>query len=128
MIDVVEIASAASVLSPKRRVLNELFLASYHLSSYGGCEFGCPYCDGWAQSETSLNAQIQVFPDHPARLAQELVTISPTKCWASPTENRINPLNNITGRHGNCSRSWLTIITLWCCSPKVLQPVTIFLC
>lgn len=77
MIRYVEIFSAKQVLSPKRHALNEMFLASYHLRSYGDCEFGCPYCDGLWGEDTPPKSKIQVFPDYPKRLAQELTTVSP---------------------------------------------------
>jgi DNA repair photolyase len=77
MVQHIEIFSAKQVLSPRRHDLNEMFLASYHLRSYGGCEFGCPYCDGLVGSYTPLNSQIQVYLDHPKKLAQELAAIPP---------------------------------------------------
>lgn len=77
MVRYVEIFSDKQVLSPKQHDLNEMFLAAHHLRSYGGCEFGCPYCDGLSGRDTPIESQIHVFPDYPDRLAQELEAISP---------------------------------------------------
>ena len=38
--------------------INELFIAIYHLATYGGCEFGCAYCDSWSYSDQEINEKI----------------------------------------------------------------------
>jgi len=62
-------------LPPRHEEVNELLLASYHLATYGGCEFGCPYCDAWSFDECPLNENIRAFVDLPERLATELPRI-----------------------------------------------------
>ncbi len=64
-----------SVLGQRRPTINEFFLSSYTLSIYAGCEFGCPYCDGWAYGSRPLNEVVRVPFDLPQRLDQELATI-----------------------------------------------------
>lgn len=68
--------SPSPVLGERRTTINELFLSSYTLSIYGGCEFGCPYCDGWAFHPRPLNEVVHVPLDLPQRLAEELQTVS----------------------------------------------------
>ncbi|MCL0058498.1 radical SAM protein [Dehalococcoidia bacterium] len=65
----------AAALPPRREEVNELFLASYHLATYGGCEFGCPYCDAWSYNKHPINENIRAFVDLPERLAKELPRI-----------------------------------------------------
>jgi DNA repair photolyase len=64
------------VLGARRPSINEFFLSSYTMSIYAGCEFGCPYCDGWAYQSRPLNEIVRVPLDIPTRLAQELTTVS----------------------------------------------------
>ncbi|NJK80208.1 MAG: radical SAM protein [Chloroflexaceae bacterium] len=64
--------AAPNVLSTRRPTINEYFLSSYTLSIYSGCEFGCPYCDGWVYDPRSFSQQIRVPLDLPQRLAIEL--------------------------------------------------------
>jgi len=75
MAQYVEISQSGPVLSPKGQELNERFLASYFLRSYDGCEYGCPYCDGWAWSEMPINSHIHAALDRPEHLMQELSAI-----------------------------------------------------
>jgi DNA repair photolyase len=65
-------ASERPVLGDRRPTINEFFLSSYTMHTYAGCEFGCPYCDGWAFSQRALNETVQVSLDLPQRLAAEL--------------------------------------------------------
>ena len=39
------------------RKLNDTneFIVTYQVSIYGGCEFGCAYCDGWSYSNEAIN-------------------------------------------------------------------------
>ncbi|NJN66157.1 MAG: radical SAM protein [Chloroflexaceae bacterium] len=64
------------VLGPRRPSINEFFLSSYTMSIYAGCEFGCPYCDGWVYHTRPLNEMVRVPLDIPHRLAEELTTVS----------------------------------------------------
>lgn len=64
------------ILGERRPTINELFLSTYTLSIYSGCEYGCPYCDGWAFSPRPINEVIRVPLDLPQRLAEELQTVS----------------------------------------------------
>ncbi len=66
---------ARGVLSTRRASINEFFLSSYTMSIYNGCEFGCPYCDGWSYSARPFNEVIGVPFDLPQRLAQEVAQI-----------------------------------------------------
>lgn len=75
MTQYIEISQSGPVLSPKGQELNEIFLASYFLRSYDGCEFGCPYCDGWAWSEEPINSRIYAAFDRPEHLAKALSAI-----------------------------------------------------
>jgi DNA repair photolyase len=59
----------------RRPTINEYFLSTYTASVYDGCEFGCPYCDGWAFRSRPLNETIRVGVNLPAVAAQELATI-----------------------------------------------------
>jgi DNA repair photolyase len=61
-----------SVFGTRRPTINEFFLSSYTLSVYNGCEFGCPYCDGWAYNPQSFSEAVRVPLDLPQRLAEEL--------------------------------------------------------
>lgn len=64
------------VLGTRRPTVNEFFLSSYTMAVYSGCEFGCPYCDGWAYLDRALNEVVRVPFDLPQRLASELQPIS----------------------------------------------------
>lgn len=66
---------ATAALSARRPTINELFLSSYTLAIYDGCEFGCPYCDSWAYRSRPLNETIRVPLDLPQRLATELESV-----------------------------------------------------
>jgi DNA repair photolyase len=63
------------VLSKRRPGINELFLSSYTMHIYSGCELGCPYCDGWAYSDRPLNETIRVPLNLPRQLARDLQQI-----------------------------------------------------
>lgn len=63
------------VLLTKRDKLNEMFLASYDLVFYGGCEFDCPYCDGIAFDHRSVGRDVHAYTDFPDALARELPNI-----------------------------------------------------
>jgi len=63
------------VLGERFSTINDMFLSSYALQVYAGCEFGCPYCDGWAYYPRPLNEVVQVPLDLPQRLASELQTV-----------------------------------------------------
>jgi DNA repair photolyase len=67
-----EQVQSGSVLGPRRPTINEFYLSSYTLSMYTGCEFGCPYCDGWAFNQRPLNESVRIPIDLPQRLALEL--------------------------------------------------------
>lgn len=61
-----------NVLGQRRPTINEYFLSSYTMAVYDGCEFGCPYCDGWAYRVRPFNETIRIGIDLPERLNQEL--------------------------------------------------------
>ena len=63
------------VFGPRRPTVNEYFLSSYTLSIYDGCEFGCPYCDGWAYRLRPFNEMVRVALNLPDRIAEELQSI-----------------------------------------------------
>jgi len=75
MAQYVEIAQSGPVLPAKQQELNEMFLASYFLGSYVGCEFDCLYCDRVAFSDTAIDSRIYTALDRPEHLAKELSTI-----------------------------------------------------
>lgn len=60
------------VLSKRRPSINELFLSSYTMHIYSGCELACPYCDGWAYGNRPLNETIRVPLNLPRQLARDL--------------------------------------------------------
>lgn len=66
----------APVLGMRRPTINEFFLSSYTLSIYNGCEFGCPYCDGWVYNTTSFSEVVRVPLDLPQRIGEELQQIN----------------------------------------------------
>lgn len=61
----------------KQPDINDTLLATYHLPIYGGCEFGCPYCDSWAHSVKPIDNTIDIFVDLPERLNSELPEAAP---------------------------------------------------
>jgi DNA repair photolyase len=62
-------------IGARRHTINEYFLSSYTMSVYDGCEFGCPYCDGWAYRVRPFNETVRVAVDLPQHVAAELETI-----------------------------------------------------
>jgi DNA repair photolyase len=75
MVQYIKMDQAGPVLSSKMKEVNELFLASYRTGAYGGCEFGCAYCDGWAFSDIPLNSNVYIPVDRPVHLAREISAI-----------------------------------------------------
>ena len=57
--------------------INELLISVYNLASYGGCEFGCAYCDAWAYSDQPINTKICSYSNLLNRLPAELEMIAP---------------------------------------------------
>ncbi|NWG20348.1 MAG: radical SAM protein [Chloroflexi bacterium] len=68
----VEDQLAGPAIGPRRPSINEYFLSSYTMAIYDGCEFGCPYCDGWAVRLRPLNEVVRVPVDLPERVTDEL--------------------------------------------------------
>ena len=54
------------VFGKRRPTINEYFLSSYSIAVYDGCEFGCPYCDGWAYRTRPFNETVRIATDLPA--------------------------------------------------------------
>jgi DNA repair photolyase len=67
---------SGAAIGPRRPIINEYFLSSYTMAIYTGCEFGCPYCDGWAVQQRPLNEMVRVPIDLPERVRQELEGVS----------------------------------------------------
>jgi DNA repair photolyase len=65
----------ALAIGERRPTINEYFLSSYTTNVYDGCEFGCPYCDGWAYRVRPFNETVRIAVDLPERVAAELETI-----------------------------------------------------
>lgn len=65
----------APAIGKRRPTINEYFLSSYTMAVYEGCEFGCPYCDGWALRSRPFNETVRVAVDLPDRVADELQAI-----------------------------------------------------
>ena len=63
-------------LGKRRPTVNDYFLSSYTLSIYDGCEFGCPYCDGWAYRMRPFNETVRVAVNLVDKVAEELEQIS----------------------------------------------------
>jgi DNA repair photolyase len=63
------------VFGDRRPTINEYFLSSYSMAVYDGCEFGCPYCDGWAYRLRPFNETVRVATDLPLLAEAELGTI-----------------------------------------------------
>lgn len=68
----VEERISGTAIGPRRPVINEYFLSSYTMAIYGGCEFGCPYCDGWAVQQRPLNERVRVPVDLPECVQRDL--------------------------------------------------------
>ena len=51
------------------------FIATYHIRTYGGCEFGCAYCDGWSHSDQAIDEKICSYSNLLERLSSELKSI-----------------------------------------------------
>jgi DNA repair photolyase len=64
-----------SALGTRRPMINDYFLSTYTVSIYDGCEFGCPYCDGWSFRTRPFNESVRVALDLPDRVAEELELI-----------------------------------------------------
>lgn len=60
------------VFGERRPTINEYFLSSYSMAVYDGCEFGCPYCDGWAYRLRPFNETVRVATDLPLYAANEI--------------------------------------------------------
>jgi DNA repair photolyase len=63
------------VFGERRPTINEYFLSSYSMAVYDGCEFGCPYCDGWAYRTRPFNETVRIATDLPAYAAEEIELI-----------------------------------------------------
>src|SRR6266516_5406739 len=63
------------VIGERRPTVNEYFLSSYTMSVYDGCEFGCPYCDGWASRVRPFSETIRIAVDLLDRATTELEVI-----------------------------------------------------
>ena len=72
-----EYQALTSVLSPNQNEINDLSLATHYLRIYDGCEFGCPYCDGWSYADRPINESIRIAVDLPERLVEDLSHIQP---------------------------------------------------
>jgi DNA repair photolyase len=55
--------------------INELFISIYNIATYGGCEFGCAYCDAWSYSDQAINKKICSYSNLLKRLPMELENI-----------------------------------------------------
>ena len=62
------------VFGERRPAINEYFLSSYSMAVYDGCEFGCPYCDGWAYRLRPFNETVRIATDLPLLAEAELDT------------------------------------------------------
>ncbi len=63
-------------LSARRPTINKFFLSAYTLTVYYGCEYACPYCDGWVYDPHGFSRSIAVPTDLPHKLEQELQHVS----------------------------------------------------
>ena len=68
----IESTISGSAIGARRPVINEYFLSSYTMAIYHGCEFGCPYCDGWSIQPRPLNERVHAPVDLPGRVRREL--------------------------------------------------------
>src|SRR5919108_1556175 len=66
---------AGPSIGERRPTVNEYFLSSHTMAVYDGCEFGCPYCDGWAYRVRPFNETVRIGVNLPERVAAELETI-----------------------------------------------------
>lgn len=62
-------------IGDRRPTINEYFLSSYSMAVYDGCEFGCPYCDGWAYRLRPFNETVRIATDLPILAEAELDTV-----------------------------------------------------
>jgi DNA repair photolyase len=63
------------IIGARRPTINEYFLSSYSMAIYDGCEYGCPYCDGWAFRTRPFNETVRIATDLPLFAAAELEAI-----------------------------------------------------
>lgn len=63
------------VIGERRPAINDYFLSSYSMAIYDGCEFGCPYCDGWSYRMRPFNETVRVATDLPLYAERELDAI-----------------------------------------------------
>jgi len=63
------------VIGDRRPTINEYFLSSYSMAVYDGCEYGCPYCDGWAYRLRPFNETVRIATDLPILVEAELDTV-----------------------------------------------------
>jgi DNA repair photolyase len=77
MTEYIEHRALTPVLPSKRDEIDEHLLVTRHLRIYDGCEFGCPYCDGWSYTDHPINTRIRIPVDLPERLAEDLSNVQP---------------------------------------------------
>jgi DNA repair photolyase len=73
----IEHRTLTSVLPPKQHEINDHLLSTHPLRIYDGCEFGCPYCDGWSYVDRPINESIRITVNLPERLAEDLAHVQP---------------------------------------------------
>ncbi|KAB8140214.1 radical SAM protein [Chloroflexia bacterium SDU3-3] len=71
----VEDELTGAAIGKRRPTINEYFLSSYTLAVYDGCEFGCPYCDGWAYRTRPFNETVRVAVNLVDKVAEDLEQI-----------------------------------------------------
>lgn len=76
MVNYIDTRLSKPALVPRYLKVNEMFLATYDVIHYGGCEFACAYCDGWHFSHTPLDLTITAHMDCPERMRRELPEVS----------------------------------------------------
>ena len=65
---------ACCLASAGRRSTN-IFSLPTACRVYDGCEFGCPYCDGWAYRTRPFNETVRIATDLPTCAAEEIDSI-----------------------------------------------------
>ena len=109
--------------------INDLFLAAYHIAPYGGCEFGCAYCDAWAFSDKPINENICSYSNLLEKLEAQLPNTDPKEFIGftlgdpyQPAEKHFRLTRKALERIGADNRSVIVLTK----SPLILENLDLF--
>lgn len=75
--------------------INDLFISTYHVGPYGGCEFGCAYCDAWSHGELPLNKNICAYSDFLEKFSAELPNTNPDEAIGFTLADPYQPVEKV---------------------------------